>query len=108
MTDADGHDSATRLEFVHVAQDPVTGLRACIAIHNTARGPAFGGCRMRSYESEHAAITDAARLAEGMTLKNALAGLPFGGGKAVIFQPEEPESRAQLFRAFGREVERLG
>jgi leucine dehydrogenase len=94
-------------EQLHKVRDPETGLHAFIAIHNTIRGPAFGGCRMLRYASEAEAMTDACRLAEGMSLKNALAELPFGGGKAVILQPDHIADRGALFWAFGREVERL-
>jgi leucine dehydrogenase len=93
------------MEALH---DPTTGLRGFIAIHSTVRGPAFGGCRMRAYANEEEAIADASRLAEGMTLKNAMAGLPFGGGKAVILKPDRIADRRELFRSFGREVARLG
>ena len=99
--------SGEPLELIKAVQDPSTGLRACIAIHNTARGAAFGGCRMKAYASEEEAIADAGRLAEGMTYKNALAGLPFGGGKAVIMQPEQIADRKDFFKSFGREVARL-
>jgi leucine dehydrogenase len=81
------------------------GLRSIIAIHNTSRGPAFGGCRMWKYESDHAALTDALRLSQGMTLKNALANLPFGGGKAVILAPAASFDREAVFSAFGMLVE---
>ena len=74
----DGHE---RVVFGH---EPDSGLNAIIAIHNTNLGPALGGCRMWPYGSESEALTDVLRLARGMTYKSALAGLPFGGGKAVI------------------------
>ena len=83
-------------------------LHAFVAIDSTQLGPAFGGCRFRPYQSSSAARTDALRLAHGMTLKNALAGIPFGGGKAVIMEPREPYDRDALFAAFGREIEALG
>ncbi|MCE4872511.1 leucine dehydrogenase, partial [Campylobacter coli] len=70
-------------ERVLLATDPATGLKAILAVHSTARGPAFGGCRLWHYDSELAALNDALRLSQGMSLKNALADLPFGGGKAV-------------------------
>ncbi|MDZ7827104.1 MAG: Glu/Leu/Phe/Val dehydrogenase dimerization domain-containing protein [Gammaproteobacteria bacterium] len=70
--------------------------------------PAFGGCRFRPYSDTEAAVADARRLAEGMSLKNALAGIPFGGGKAVIIQPRGAFERGALFEAFGRAVEELG
>ncbi len=95
-------------ESVHQFHDSQTGLRAIIAIHSTVLGPAGGGCRMWQYESEADAIRDALRLSRGMTYKNAMAGLPLGGGKAVIMaDPEQPPS-ADLFRAFGRSVDSLG
>ncbi len=98
----------TGLERLHFAQDPDSGLKAIIAIHSTLRGPAIGGCRFIPYRHEADAITDAARLARGMSYKAALAGLPHGGGKAVIIQPEGPFDRARLMRAFGRFVEDIG
>ncbi len=95
-------------ECVHWVADHATGLRAIVAIHDTARGPAFGGCRMRRYASESDALADALRLSQGMSLKNALADLPFGGGKAVIMAPTGAFDRKALFLAFGRAVEGLG
>ena len=95
-------------ESIHQFFDPQTGLKAIIAIHSTALGPAGGGCRMWQYESEAAATRDALRLSRGMTYKNAMAGLPLGGGKAVIIaDPEHPPTN-DLFRAFGRCVDSLG
>jgi leucine dehydrogenase len=92
---------------VHVFSDAAHGLRAVIAIDDTRLGPAFGGCRFASYPDDAAAIADAERLAHGMTLKNALAGIPFGGGKAVIVRPHTPVDRRGLFEAFGRAVDSL-
>ncbi|MGF1630110.1 MAG: Glu/Leu/Phe/Val dehydrogenase dimerization domain-containing protein [Kiloniellaceae bacterium] len=98
----DGHEQVV---FCH---DPASGLRAIIAIHNTNRGPALGGCRMWPYASEAAALTDALRLSRGMTYKSALAGLAYGGGKSVIIgDPRRGKSQA-LFRAMGRYVDSLG
>jgi len=95
-------------ESIHQFHDPDTGLKAIIAIHSTALGPAGGGCRMWHYDTEAMAVTDALRLSRGMTYKNAMAGLPMGGGKAVIMaDPENPPSD-DLFLAFGRCVESLG
>lgn len=94
-------------EAVHAFFDRETGLRGFIAIHSTRLGPAFGGCRIWSYENEQDALDDALRLSRGMSYKNALADLPFGGGKAVIMgDPDHPKSPA-LFHAFGRVVENL-
>lgn len=87
--------------------DPETGLRGVIVLHSTKLGPAAGGCRLLRYDSEVDASRDALRLAAGMTYKNALAGLPFGGGKAVILQPDGAFDRTALLRAFGRAVAAL-
>jgi len=94
-------------ERVLLATDPATGLKAILAVHSTARGPAFGGCRLWHYESDAAALNDALRLSQGMSLKNALADLPFGGGKAVILKPQGAFDRPALFAAFGRAVQSL-
>ncbi len=95
-------------ESIHHFYDPQTGLKAIIAIHSTALGPAGGGCRMWQYKDEAQATRDALRLSRGMTYKNAMAHLPMGGGKAVILaDPENPPSN-DFFRAFGRCVDALG
>lgn len=88
--------------------DAESGLDGVIAIHSTALGPGAGGCRLWDYASIDDALADALRLAEGMSYKNALAGLPFGGAKAVLRKPAGDFDRAALFRAFGRAVEALG
>ncbi|SFQ33227.1 Glu/Leu/Phe/Val dehydrogenase dimerization domain-containing protein [Variovorax sp. 770b2] len=95
-------------ECVHWVADARSGLRAVVAIHSTSLGPAFGGCRMWHYASDQDALTDALRLSYGMSLKNALADLPFGGGKAVILKPEGDFDRDAIFGAFGAAVESLG
>ncbi len=97
-----------RVERVYVRHDPVTGLDAVIALHDTRRGPALGGVRFRSYTNGNAAIADALRLARAMSYKAALAGIPYGGGKAVMLRPETLPDRAQLFTAMGRFIEELG
>ena len=95
-------------ESIHQFYDPKTGLKAIIAIHSTALGPAAGGCRMWQYDNEADAVRDALRLSRGMTYKNAMAGLPLGGGKAVILaNPDSPPTDA-MFQAFGRCVDSLG
>ena len=91
----------------HHLNEPAVGLHGYISIHSLARGPAFGGCRLWTYANDQDALADARRLAEGMTYKNALAGLPFGGGKAVLMAPAFIRDRSEYFRAFGRAVERL-
>lgn len=98
---------AARLEALHLAQDPATGLKAIIAIHSTRRGPALGGCRYLAYPDDVSALRDAVRLAQGMSYKAAMAGLEQGGGKAVIIRPPHVEDRGALFEAFGRFIETL-
>lgn len=87
---------------------PEVGLRAIVAIHDTTLGPSLGGCRMRAYTDESAALDDVMRLAEGMTYKSALADLPLGGGKAcIIADPALSEGRTALFAKFGECVQNL-
>ncbi|SDL63192.1 branched-chain amino acid dehydrogenase [Sediminibacillus halophilus] len=88
-------------------QDEQSGLKAIVAIHDTTLGPALGGTRMWTYESEEAAITDALRLAKGMTYKNAAAGLNLGGGKTVIIGDPKKDKNEAMFRAFGRFIQGL-
>jgi valine dehydrogenase (NAD+) len=95
-------------EQVVWCHDPDTGLRAIVAIHSTALGPAVGGTRFRRYPSEDAALTDVLRLSRGMTYKMAAAGLPLGGGKAVILGDPATTRTDDLIRAYGRAIERLG
>lgn len=94
-------------EQVVFCQDKQSGLKAIIAIHDTTLGPALGGTRMWTYESEEAAIEDALRLSRGMTYKNAAAGLNLGGGKTVIIGDPRKDKNEELFRAFGRYVQGL-
>src|ERR1700728_3743351 len=82
--------------------DSNAGLKAIIAIHSTALGPAVGGTRMWTYASEHDAVMDALRLARGMTYKYAAAGVNLGGGKAVIVGDPSRDKSEALFRSFGR------
>lgn len=97
-------------EHVSFFYDAATKLKIIVAIHNTVLGPALGGCRVRMYDTDEAALDDALRLSEGMTYKAAAAGLDLGGGKAVIIaDPTDPKlDRARLFKTFGKFVERLG
>jgi leucine dehydrogenase len=97
-------------EFEQVVynHDPASGLKAIVAIHSTALGPALGGTRFYPYASEEEALTDVLRLARGMSYKAAAAGLDLGGGKSVIIgDPKRIKSEA-LLRAHGRFVESLG
>lgn len=91
-------------EQVVLCHDKETGLKAIIAIHNTVLGPAMGGTRMWNYASEQEAMTDALRLSRGMTLKNAIAGLNIGGGKAVIIGDASKIKNEALMRRFGKFV----
>ncbi|HEY2179881.1 MAG TPA: Glu/Leu/Phe/Val dehydrogenase [Caulobacteraceae bacterium] len=95
-------------EAVHAFSDAGSGLKAFIAIHSTARGPAAGGCRMWPYADEQAAMDDALRLSRAMSYKNAVADLELGGGKAVIIGDSRTAKTGALFEAFGRCVEALG
>ena len=99
---------AGRHEQVVFCQDHESGLRAIIAIYSTALGPALGGTRFYPYASEDEALADVLNLSRAMAYKNALAGLDYGGGKAVIIgDPEQIKSEA-LLRAYGRFVASLG
>jgi leucine dehydrogenase len=102
------HPEFDHHEAVHFFDEPASGLRAIIAVHSSALGPGAGGCRRWIYASDRDALTDVLRLSRGMTYKNAVAGLPFGGGKAVILADEATPKSDALFRAFGRAVDSLG
>ncbi|MGP4109330.1 Leu/Phe/Val dehydrogenase [Streptomyces sp. 4N509B] len=99
-------------EQVVLCQDRPTGLKAVIAIHSTALGPALGGTRFHAYAEaarpEEAAVRDVLNLARGMSYKNALAGLPHGGGKAVIIGDPERIKTEALLEAYGRVISTLG
>jgi leucine dehydrogenase len=97
-----GHEEVV---FLHRKE---CGLKAIVAIHSTALGPALGGCRMRPYENEEEALVDVLRLSQGMTYKNAVAGLNLGGGKSVIIGDPEKDKSEELFRSFGRLINSLG
>ena len=101
-------DKMAEHEQVVFCNDPSTGLRAIIAIHNTTLGPALGGCRMQPYESVDEALEDALRLSKGMSYKCAAADVDFGGGKAVIIGDPKTDKSPELFRAFGQFVDSLG
>src|SRR5436309_5608240 len=94
-------------EQVVFCQDASVGLRAIIAIHSTVLGPALGGVRMWPYVSKEEALRDVLRLAQAMTYKAAVSGLPLGGGKAVIIGDPRRMKTVGLLRAFGRAVESL-
>lgn len=92
---------------VLLCHDQGTGLRAVIAIHSTALGPATGGTRMWPYVSDSQAVLDALRLARGMTYKYAAAGIDLGGGKGVIVGDPKTDKSEALLRAYGRFVDSL-
>ena len=115
MTDVDNgvlhtlfHSDQGGHEQVVLCQDRASGLKAVIAIHNTALGPALGGTRFYPYASEEEAVADALNLARGMSYKNAMAGLDHGGGKAVIIGDPERDKTEELLLAYGRFVASLG
>ena len=95
-------------EQVTFFQDADTGLRAIVAIHDSTLGPAFGGTRFYPYATEAAALTDVLRLSRGMTYKNAVAGLPCGGAKAVIIGDPRTAKSEPLLETYGRFVQSLG
>jgi valine dehydrogenase (NAD+) len=95
-------------EQVVLCQDRASGLKAVIALHSTALGPALGGTRFHAYSSDDEAVEDALNLARGMTYKNALAGLDHGGGKAVIIGDPDTLKSDELLLAYGRFVASLG
>jgi len=97
-----GIDASNHVEFDHekifYCQDDISGLKSIIAIHSSKSGPAIGGCRFRHYQTYEEGLTDVLRLSRGMTEKNNAADIPFGGGKAIIFN-DQPKS-TDLLEAF--------
>jgi len=102
LPDFDAH------EEVQFVTDDKCGLRAIIAVHSTHLGPAGGGVRLWHYANGEQALTDALRLSRGMSYKNAMAGLPLGGGKAVILADEARTKTPDMLHAFGKAVDHLG
>ncbi|MFC3201191.1 Glu/Leu/Phe/Val dehydrogenase dimerization domain-containing protein [Alteromonas oceani] len=101
------HSEFDAHEHVAFYSDPVTGLKAIIAIHNTNLGPSLGGCRMWPYLNSSEALTDVLRLSKGMTYKAAMANLQQGGGKAVIIGDPRKDKSAAFMQSMGRFVESL-
>jgi leucine dehydrogenase len=95
-------------EEIHFVTDDRCGLKAIIAVHSTHLGPAAGGARFWHYAKDEEALVDALRLSRGMSYKNAMAGLPLGGGKSVILAPESRQKSPDLLHAFGKAVDHLG
>ena len=102
LPDFDAH------EDLHFIDDEKCGLKAIIAVHSTHLGPAAGGARFWHYAEDAEAVTDALRLSRGMSYKNAMAGLPLGGGKSVILATAERTKSPDLLHAFGKAVDHLG
>lgn len=94
-------------EQLVLCHEPSCGYFGIIAIHDTTLGPALGGTRFWQYNSTEEAVTDALRLARGMSYKSAVAGLNLGGGKSVIVGDNRRTDREALFRAHGKFVESL-
>jgi leucine dehydrogenase len=102
LPDFDAH------EELHFVNDEKCGLKAIIAVHSTHLGPAAGGARFWHYAKDSDALTDALRLSRGMSYKNAMAGLPLGGGKSVILADPDRTKTPDLLHAFGKAVDHLG
>ncbi len=108
MTTPWGYPDFDAHEALYFVTDEASGLRAIIAMHSTHLGPAAGGSRFWHYSDDAEALTDALRLSRGMSYKNAMAGLPLGGGKAVILADEGGSKSPEMLAAFGRAVKNLG
>jgi leucine dehydrogenase len=102
LPDFDAH------EEIHFVTDEKCGLKAIIAVHSTHLGPAAGGARFWHYAKDDDALTDALRLSRGMSYKNAMAGLPLGGGKSVLLAPADRIKSPDMLHAFGKAVDGLG
>jgi len=102
LPDFDAH------EEIHFVTDEKSGLKAIIAVHSTHLGPAAGGARFWHYAKDDDALTDALRLSRGMSYKNAMAGLPLGGGKSVLRANAERTKTPEMLHAFGKAVDGLG
>jgi leucine dehydrogenase len=102
MPDFDAHQE------IHFVTDPKCGLKAIIAVHSTHLGPSAGGVRFWHYANADDALTDVLRLSRGMSYKNAMAGLPLGGGKSVILADANRAKTPDMLHAFGRAVEGVG
>jgi leucine dehydrogenase len=102
LPDFDAH------EEIHFVTDEKCGLKAIIAVHSTHLGPAAGGARFWHYAKDDDALTDALRLSRGMSYKNAMAGLPLGGGKSVLLAPADRTKSPDMLHAFGKAVDGLG
>lgn len=106
--DVSNHPSFDKHEQVMAFEDSALGLQAIIAVHNTNLGPSLGGCRIYPYAAFDDAVNDVLRLSKGMTYKSALAGLPLGGGKAVIIGNPKTIKSPDFMARFGEAIESMG
>ena len=101
-TNFEGIEIASHHEFnhekVYYYEDTKMGLKSLIALHDSSKGPAIGGCRFKKYDSFEAGLNDVLRLSRGMTEKNNVAQIPFGGGKAIIFK--QSKKSKELLKSF--------
>ena len=93
-------------QIVH-CHDARTELRAIVAVHSTVLGPGLGGTRFRAYGTEEEALVDVLRLSRGMTYKQAVAGLDYGGGKAVILGDPRTDRTDEMILAYARFLDGL-
>ena len=89
-------------------EDSQSGLNAIVSVHDATLGPACGGCRVYPYTSFDAALEDVKNLSRGMTYKNSLGGIPFGGGKAVVIADPASDKTPEMMRALGRAIDSMG
>jgi leucine dehydrogenase len=102
------HPSFDQHDEVSFFHDPASGLKAIVALHRSWEKPSVGGCRLRNYASEDEALADVLRLSRGMSYKSVMAGLSFGGAKAVIIGQPEEGRRPAVIRAMARIAHRYG
>jgi leucine dehydrogenase len=107
MTTPWGFEDFDAHEDLHFVTNEACGLKAIIAVHSTHLGPAAGGCRYWRYDDDADALKDALRLSRGMSYKNAMAGLPLGGGKSVIIDDGEHPKTPEMLHVFGKAVDHL-
>ena len=102
------HPDFNNHERILFFKDHNTGIKGIIAIHNTTRGPALGGCRMWPYATDNEALRDVLRLSRGMTYKAALANLQLGGGKTVLIGNPKTDKSSDVFKALAEAIDGLG
>ena len=95
-------------EAVHAFYNGDVNLKGFVVVHSTKLGPALGGCRCWKFDNEDVALSDALRLSRGVSYKNAMAGIPYGGGMAVIMADPQTEKTPEMFEEMGRVIDSLG